>query len=871
MTKRATKKTAKKASKPAAEKTAKVTRKSAKKSLKVSSRPNAVHTVPPHSTEEAFRFTVGSSTDSMKTSILNHLLYTLARHPESAARDEWWTATCYAVRDRLLDRFMKTQAIHHQKKVRRAYYLSLEYLMGRLLINNLHNSGLYGATRDALSELGQDFQKIASEEADMGLGNGGLGRLAACFLDSLATLDLPAIGYGIHYEFGLFRQEFADGHQVEHPDVWQEKGCPWEVMRPNFSQEIQLYGRVEHQMDDKGLYHPKWVECKTVVGVPFDIGVVGYGGETVNFLRLWDARASQEFDLNIFNEGGYVEAVREKATGETISKVLYPNDNTENGKELRLVQQYFFVSCSLKDIIRRFLHVHDDWAEFAEYNALQLNDTHPAITVPELMRLLMDVHGLEWDDAWEITRNSCNYTNHTLLPEALERWGVPLFEKVLPRHLEIIYEINHRFLQGEVEAKWPGDDAKKAELSIIEEGQPKMIRMAYLSVVGSTRVNGVAALHTDLLKKHLFSSFHELYPDKLVNMTNGITPRRWLLACNPGLSDLITEKLGSDWPKDLDRLTELSDFADDTDFQERFMAVKRANKQAFADFVREDCGIEINPDALFDVQIKRLHEYKRQHLNLLHILTLYRRLLNDPNYEMSPRVFVFGAKAAPGYALAKNIIRAINKVAEKINDDPRIQGRLKIVFPENYRVSLAEIMIPAADLSEQISTAGKEASGTGNMKLALNGALTIGTLDGANVEIREEVGEENIFIFGHTVDEVEEIRSRGYQPYDIYNANWELKAVIDWLHSDFFTPGEHNAFAPLCSSWLEGGDPYLCLADYADYLRAQEAADRAFRDPAKWARMAILNTARMGRFSSDRTIREYAEQIWKLSPVSIDD
>lgn len=871
MTKRATKKTAKKASKPAAEKTAKVTRKSAKKSLKVSSRPNAVHTVPPHSTDEAFRFTVGSSTDSMKTSILNHLLYTLARHPESAARDEWWTATCYAVRDRLLDRFMKTQAIHHQKKVRRAYYLSLEYLMGRLLINNLHNSGLYGATRDALSELGQDFQKIASEEADMGLGNGGLGRLAACFLDSLATLDLPAIGYGIHYEFGLFRQEFADGHQVEHPDVWQEKGCPWEVMRPNFSQEIQLYGRVEHQMDDKGLYHPKWVECKTVVGVPFDIGVVGYGGETVNFLRLWDARASQEFDLNIFNEGGYVEAVREKATGETISKVLYPNDNTENGKELRLVQQYFFVSCSLKDIIRRFLHGHDDWAEFAEYNALQLNDTHPAITVPELMRLLMDVHGLEWDDAWEITRNSCNYTNHTLLPEALERWGVPLFEKVLPRHLEIIYEINHRFLQGEVEAKWPGDDAKKAELSIIEEGQPKMIRMAYLSVVGSTRVNGVAALHTDLLKKHLFSSFHELYPDKLVNMTNGITPRRWLLACNPGLSDLITEKLGSDWPKDLDRLTELSDFADDTDFQERFMAVKRANKQAFADFVREDCGIEINPDALFDVQIKRLHEYKRQHLNLLHILTLYRRLLNDPNYEMSPRVFVFGAKAAPGYALAKNIIRAINKVAEKINDDPRIQGRLKIVFPENYRVSLAEIMIPAADLSEQISTAGKEASGTGNMKLALNGALTIGTLDGANVEIREEVGEENIFIFGHTVDEVEEIRSRGYQPYDIYNANWELKAVIDWLHSDFFTPGEHNAFAPLCSSWLEGGDPYLCLADYADYLRAQEAADRAFRDPAKWARMAILNTARMGRFSSDRTIREYAEQIWKLSPVSIDD
>ncbi|MGC6505847.1 MAG: glycogen/starch/alpha-glucan phosphorylase [Coraliomargaritaceae bacterium] len=866
MSKRATKKTVPSSVKKTAKK---AVSKTAKKNLPAKPKANSVHTIPPHGEKQAYRFQVGCSKDSLKESILNHLRYTLARHPESATRDEWWTATCYAVRDRLLDRFMKTQAVHNKKKVRRAYYLSLEYLMGRLLLNNLHNSGLHQAARDALSELGQDFSEITAEEADMGLGNGGLGRLAACFLDSLATLDLPAIGYGIHYEFGLFRQEFADGHQLEHPDVWQEKGCPWEVMRPNFSQEVKLYGRVEHQMDDKGFYHPQWVDCKTVVGVPFDIGIVGFGGETVNFLRLWDARASQEFDLNIFNEGGYVEAVREKATGETISKVLYPNDNTENGKELRLVQQYFFVSCSLKDIIRRFLNKHDNWAEFADFNALQLNDTHPAIAVPELMRLLMDTHGLEWDDAWAITHKSCNYTNHTLLPEALERWSLPLFEKVLPRHLEIIYEINRRFLEGEVETKWPGDDTKKRELSIIEEGQPKMIRMAYLSVVGSTRVNGVAALHTDLLKKHLFSTFHELYPDKLVNMTNGITPRRWLLACNPGLSELISEKLGSDWPKDLDRLTGLADFADDPDFQKRFMAVKRANKVAFADFVRTDCGLEINPDALFDVQIKRLHEYKRQHLNLLHILTLYRRLLNDPNYEMSPRVFVFGAKAAPGYALAKNIIRAINKVAEKVNNDPRIEDRIKIVFPENYRVTLAEKMIPAADLSEQISTAGKEASGTGNMKLALNGALTIGTLDGANVEIREEVGEENIFIFGHTVEEVEAIHARGYQPYDEYNANWELKAVIDWLRSDFFTPGEHDAFAPLCSSWLEGGDPYLCLADYADYIRVQELADQAFRDPAKWARMAILNTARMGYFSSDRTIRQYADQIWKLSPVAI--
>ncbi|TVP79368.1 MAG: glycogen/starch/alpha-glucan phosphorylase [Puniceicoccaceae bacterium] len=819
---------------------------------------------------KAFRFDVGTSKASIKISILNHLRYTLARHPESATKDEWWTATCYAVRDRMLDRFMKTQKAHFEKKVRRAYYLSLEYLMGRLLINNLHNSGLFEPTRDALAELGQDFTEIADEEADMGLGNGGLGRLAACFLDSLATLDLPAIGYGIHYEFGLFRQEFKDGHQIEHPDVWMEKGCPWEVMRPNFAQEVQLYGRVEHRMDDKGEFSPVWVDTKVIEGVPYDISIVGYGGETVNFLRLWDSKSTHEFDLDIFNEGGYVEAVREKAMGETISKVLYPNDSTENGKELRLVQQYFFVSCSLKDIIRRFHASHgEDWTKFADYNALQLNDTHPAIAIPELMRLLIDENGMDWDQAWAITSSVCNYTNHTLLPEALEKWSVPLFEKVLPRHLEIIYEINARFLENEVEAQWPGDDAKKSELSIIEEGNPKMVRMAYLSVVGSTKVNGVAALHTDLLKKNLFATFHELYPNKLINMTNGITPRRWLLACNPGLSELIAEKVGSDWPKQLDQLQGLSKFADDTAFQKRFMAIKRANKQAFADFVLADSGTVISPDALFDVQIKRLHEYKRQHLNLLYILTLYRRLLNDPNYAMNPRVFIFGAKAAPGYALAKNIIRAINKVAEKINNDTRIQDKLKIVFPHNYRVTMAEKMIPAADLSEQISTAGKEASGTGNMKLALNGALTIGTLDGANVEIGEEVGDENIFIFGNTVDQVDAIRERGYNPYDYYNSNWELKSVIDWLRSDYFTPGEHDAFAPLCSSLLEGGDPFLCLADYADYVRAQGDVDKAFSDKKRWARMAIMNTARVGKFSSDRTISEYAKHIWKLKPVKV--
>lgn len=815
------------------------------------------------------RFSVGTDKETMKASILNHLRYTLARHPESAQPDEWWTATCLAVRDRILDRFMKTQAVHHEQKVRRAYYLSLEYLMGRLLVNNVHNAGLFEPTRDALAELGQDFDGIADEEMDMGLGNGGLGRLASCFLDSLATLDLPAIGYGIHYEFGLFRQEFRNGFQVEHPDAWQEKGCPWEIMRPNYAQEVKLYGRVEHRMDDKGQFHPEWVDYDTLEGMPFDIAIVGHGAETVNFLRLWESRASQEFDFNVFNEGGYVEAVREKAMGETISKVLYPNDNSESGKELRLAQQYFFVSCSLQDIIRRFFDGHESWDEFPEFNAIQLNDTHPAVAVPELMRLLIDEHSIEWDKAWSIVRATFNYTNHTLLPEALEKWGVPLFEKLLPRHLEIIFEINRRYLEEEVEAMWPGDGAKKAELSLIEEGEPKMIRMAYLSVVAAAKVNGVAALHTDLLKKHLFANFHALYPEKIINMTNGITPRRWLLACNPGLSELVDEKVGDDWPKHLDKLQELAKFADDAKFQKRFMEIKRANKLAFADFVKESCHVEISPDALFDVQIKRLHEYKRQHLNLLHILTLYRRLLNDPDYDMAPRVFIFGAKAAPGYALAKNIIRAINKVAEKVNHDPRVNGKLKVVFPENYRVTMAERMIPAADLSEQISTAGKEASGTGNMKLALNGALTIGTLDGANIEIQEEVGEENIFIFGKTVDEVEATREQGYNPYDYYNSNWELKSVIDWLQSDYFTPGEEHAFAPLTESLLGGGDPYLVLADYAEYIRAQEEVDKAFRDKKRWARMAIMNTARVGKFSSDRTISQYADQIWKLKPVKI--
>ena len=818
-----------------------------------------------------FRFNSGDSVEDIKLSILNHLQYSLAREPQGADNNEWWLATCAAIRDRILQRHMATQAAHNAKPVRRAYYLSLEYLMGRLLVNNLFNSGLIENTRKALAELGTDFDSIADEENDMGLGNGGLGRLAACFLDSLASLNYPAIGYGIRYEFGLFRQSFEDGHQVEKPDNWRQFGNPWEIVRPQYAVDVKLYGRVEHTVDSKGDFRPAWVEYSTIRGVPYDVPICGYTAETVNFLRLWDSRATEEFNLEVFNLGGYVEAVREKAVGETISKVLYPNDKTENGKELRLVQQYFFVSCSLQDIIRRYFRQHDNWKKFTDFVTIQLNDTHPAVAVPELMRLLIDEHEFTWDQAWAVCRKVFNYTNHTLLPEALEKWSVALFERVLPRHLEIIFEINRRFLEEEVAKRWPGDRKKLAELSLIEEGGEKMIRMAYLSVVASAKVNGVAALHTQLLRDDLFSSFDELYPGKLVNKTNGITPRRWLLACNPKLSNLITEAIGStDWPKDLDQLRKLEAVADDPAFQKRFMEVKHQNKADFAAYILERDGYEIDPNAIFDVQIKRLHEYKRQHLNLLHILTLYRRLLHDPTFDMHPRVFVFAAKAAPGYDLAKNIIRAINKVGERINSDERIGGKLKIVFPENYGVTVAEHIIPAADVSEQISTAGKEASGTGNMKLALNGAITIGTLDGANVEIEEEVGSENIFIFGKRVEEVLEIRKRGYNPRDYYNSNEELKAVIDWLSSDYFTPGEHDAFAPLVHSLLDGGDPFLVLADYEAYVEAQAKLEAAYRDAGRWAKMAILNTARVGKFSSDRTIHEYASEIWELKPVPVE-
>jgi starch phosphorylase len=807
---------------------------------------------------------------AFKEAIVRQLTSTLARDTGSATARDWWIATAMAVRELIHGRMIATQAVHNAQNVRRIYYFSLEYLMGRLFGNNLLATDHYETARAALTLLGQDFEQIRESEVDMGLGNGGLGRLAACFLDSLATLDYPALGYGIYYEYGLFKQAFIDGHQVERPDNWILFGNPWEVMRAEYTQEVRLYGHVENVFDDRGNYRPRWVNTKTILGVPHDIPTAGYGTTTVNLLRLWASKSTEDFDLAAFNSGGYVEAVREKAVGETVSKVLYPNDKTENGKELRLVQQYFFIACSLRDIIRRHLRQPaNSWSNFADKVAVQLNDTHPAISVVELMRILVDEEDMAWDVAWEIVTRTFAYTNHTLLPEALEKWGVPLFERVLPRHLQIIYEINTRLMKL-VETQWPGDNDKKRICSLIEEGNGRMVRMANLAVAGGHAVNGVAALHTELLKKDLFPEFDALYPGKFQNKTNGITPRRWLLKSNPRLSALITRKLGNNaWVRDLDLLRGLDRFADNTAFQHEFMAIKRANKVDLAAVIKEQCGVDVSADALFDVQIKRLHEYKRQHLNLLHILALYRRLVQNPQLDIVPRVFVFAAKAAPGYDLAKNIIYAINVIGAHINADTRIGGKLKVAFLPNYRVSLAEKIIPASDLSEQISTAGKEASGTGNMKLALNGSLTIGTLDGANVEIKEEVGDENIFIFGLNVDEVAALDARGYNPWAYYNADEELRAVVDWLGSNFFTPNETGAFGLLHHSLLAGGDPFKVLADFRAYSDCQARVDAAYRNPAKWAKMAILNTARMGKFSSDRTIREYAEQIWTLLPVPV--
>lgn len=800
--------------------------------------------------------------------IIDELKFTLARDSVTASRREWWIATSMAIQRIIISRMMKTLAVHNEGNVRRVYYLSMEFLMGRLFVNNMIAAGVLEEVTEALQNLGHPLEETRDEEYDMALGNGGLGRLAACFLDSLATLDLPAVGYGIHYEYGLFKQEFRDGYQVELPDAWIQYGSPWEIIRPQHRQEVPVYGHVEIVTDEKGKESSAWVGWRKLIGIPYDIPIPGYGTETVNFLRLWESKAPEEFDFDAFNRGGYDEAVRQKNMAETISKVLYPNDHTEAGKELRLLQQYFFVACSLRDIVRRFQKDNSDWETFPDKVAIQLNDTHPAIGIPELQRLLVDDYGLPWKKAWSIVTRTFAYTNHTLMPEALEKWGVSLFRKVLPRHLQIIFEINKNFLD-EVEKKWPGDTEKKRNLSLIEEGGEQMVRMGHLSVVGSHSVNGVAAIHSNLIKTHLFPDFHALWPKKINNKTNGITPRRWLLGCNPRLADLITRNIGHGWERDLDRLRALEPRADDASFREEFMAVKHANKVRLAKRILEECGVEVDPSAMFDVQIKRLHEYKRQHLNLLHIMALYRRLTINPDLDIPPRVFIFAAKAAPGYDMAKLIIKAINAVGAKINSDPRIKDKIKVVFMPNYRVSLAQRIVPAADLSEQISTAGKEASGTGNMKLALNGAITIGTLDGANVEIREEVGDDNIFIFGLTVEEVLKLQAKGYNPAEYYKANAELAAVIDWLGGDFFTANERrDVLTPLRDNLLYH-DPFLCLADFESYCKAQDKVSKTFKDKPRWGRMAVLNTARVGKFSSDRTIAEYAKDIWKLKPIKV--
>jgi starch phosphorylase len=800
----------------------------------------------------------------MLHSYTNHLLYSLAKDQYSATARDRFMSLALTVRDRLIERWISTQQRYYKKNAKRVYYLSAEFLMGRALQNNLINLGLYDVAREAMKMLGLDLAEVLEQEVDAGLGNGGLGRLAACFLDSMATLDIPGYGYGIRYEFGMFEQEIKKGFQLEKPDEWLRFGNPWETSRPEYAIPVRFGGRVDEYANGGGLA-VRWSGGEQVVGMPYDTPIAGYGNNTVNTLRLWRARASSEFDLHVFNDGDYEKAVLDKNRSETISKVLYPSDLKMFGKELRLRQQYFFVACSLHDIVRRHLSSHKTLEDFAEKVSIQLNDTHPAIAIPELMRIFVDEHHMQWERAWELTVATFGYTNHTLLSEALETWPVDMFQRLLPRHLTLIYEINRRFLR-QVISRFPYDDGRVARMSLIDEEHGRRIRMAYLAVVGSHSVNGVAALHTDLLEKDLLRDFHEMWPERFNNKTNGVTPRRWLLAANPALADAITARIGDSWITNLDELVKLAPFADDADFRAEVRAIKAANKESLARHIEQEHGITIDRNSLFDVQIKRLHEYKRQLLNVLHIVALYLRIKKDPSAPVVPRTFIFGGKAAPAYATAKLIIKLINSVADVINADPQVGERLRVVFLPNYRVTLAERIFPASDLSEQISTAGKEASGTGNMKFALNGALTIGTLDGANIEIREEVGAENFFLFGLTEREVQAMQARGYRPRTFYEQNAELRAVLDLIASGFFEPDQPELFQPLVQSLLEQ-DTYMLLADYQAYSDCQAQVSQAFLDQEKWSRMAILNIAKMGKFSSDRTIRQYAEEIWGAKPV----
>ncbi|MFO8151918.1 glycogen/starch/alpha-glucan phosphorylase [Thioalkalivibrio sp.] len=817
------------------------------------------------STDERTR--TGMSPEALKRAFVDSMFFNQARYWRVATTHDLFMAAAYTVRDRMLERWIRTAEAYRDVRARTVCYLSAEFLLGPQLGNNLINLGIVDSARQGARDLGIDLEAIFAEEPEPGLGNGGLGRLAACYLDSLATLSVPAIGYGIRYEHGIFDQSIDDGWQVEDCDLWLSHGNPWEIPRYHLRYPVQFGGHTEPYTDEHGRFRVRWVPRIDLYGIAYDTPILGFGVDNTNLLRLWHATAGRSFDLQAFHQGDYYGAVHAKVAAENITKVLYPNDEPEVGKELRLKQQYFFVSCSLQDMIRLHLQDAETLEDFHEKFSAQLNDTHPAIAVAELMRLCVDEHGMDWEPAWDITRQTFAYTNHTLLPEALETWPVDLFGRLLPRHLEIIYEINRRFLD-ELRIRFPFDPERIERMSLIAEGPVRRVRMANLATVGSFAVNGVAAMHSELVKSTVLRDFHDLWPERFHNVTNGVTPRRFIQLSNPDLCGLVTEVAGTGWARDADNLRRLEPHARDAAFQERWRAMKRAAKERLGARIQQTTGVLVDPLSMFDIQVKRFHEYKRQHLNLLHIVTLYERIKQNPGLDMTPRTFVFGGKAAPGYFMAKLIIKAIHSVAEVINRDPQVNGLLRVVFVPNFNVKNAEVIYPAADLSEQISTAGKEASGTGNMKFSMNGALTIGTLDGANVEIRDAVGPENFFLFGLTVEEVERTLAEGYRPWEIYREHTELRTAIDLLHSGLFSHGDTDLFRPLTDSLIHH-DPYLLLADYQAYVETQAQAEARFRNPMDWTRMSILNTARMGHFSSDRAIREYCEKIWRVQPVPV--
>jgi starch phosphorylase len=809
----------------------------------------------------------GLTKEVLKQAFLDNLLYVQGKFPALATRKDYFLALAYVVRDRMLQRWISTAAAYTKQGSRTVAYFSAEFLMGPQLGNNLINLGIYSEAQQAIAELGLDLDQLAREEEEPGLGNGGLGRLAACFLDSMAAIEIPSLGYGIRYEFGIFDQAIIDCEQVEQTDAWLRFGNPWELMRPEWSKEVKFGGHVDRYTDDAGRFRVRWVPAMTVIGVPYDTPILGFGNNTANTLRLWRAEAPVSLDLSVFNRGDFYGAVQSKVMSENITKVLYPNDESLGGKELRLKQQFFFVSCSLQDMLRIMRGQKIPLAKLHEKFAVQLNDTHPAIAIAELMRLLVDENDFGWDEAWAIAQKTFAYTNHTLLPEALECWSIELFGSLLPRHLEIIYEINQRFLD-EVRVRFLGDESRVARLSLIGENGERYVRMAHLACVGSHAVNGVAALHTELIKRDVLADFHALWPEKFSNKTNGITPRRWVMLSNPNLTTLISGAIGRGWLKDLSELHKLEPFVDDSGFRAAWDQIKCANKFGLTGFIRERTGVAVDATSLFDVQVKRIHEYKRQHLNILRVIGLYHRLRSDANFTTAPRTFIFSGKAAPGYHMAKLIIRLINAAAEVINHDPAVRDLIKVVFVPNFNVGTSQRIYPAADLSEQISTAGKEASGTGNMKFAVNGALTIGTMDGANIELREEVSAENFFLFGLTAPEVAALTARGYRPHDHYRQNPELREAIDLIRSGFFSRGDAEVFRPLVDCLLDV-DPFLVLADYQSYVDCQRDVDAAYADTERWTRMSILNAARAGKFSSDRTIREYCREIWHVEPVSV--